>query len=245
MTTAMTTPAALDALVSDALSSLDARMTAVRDVLEDTSRSEEFVHQEAGLHLFAASVVLHLKPQEVAQLIAGHGLTAVAEAFQARFERPIIESEQLAAFTDVLNASWAAFWNWSQALWSTVEQQAVYQNDIDRLVHDVFNHDKGYNRAINFAQTPAAQAIMGPPTLSETTGRHPAPNPTATTECALWLYQCLHEAELITQAPTWQEFTDAVTTNWSDLNAKLGYQGDAAQLLPPMRSALDDMSLLS
>jgi hypothetical protein len=238
----------LDALVDTAYGSLTPQMTSVHQVLTDSSRSGDFVHQEAGKNLFDASMVLHFEPTGVAQLVVDDGIEAVAEAFRAKFARPIIESQQVAEFTDPsATGSWGAFCEWAQALWHTIEQQSVYDTDIDRLVGDVFDHDKGYNRAINFAQAPTLAALMdAPPLAGSFEGRADVADPSA---CGLWLYMGMSKAGLISSdgSVAWTDFVTAAESEWAVVATALGdgTLTPADVLTDQMKDALDAMSLVA
>jgi hypothetical protein len=236
----------LDALVSSAFTSLTPRMGAVHQVLVDSNRRRDFVHHEAGTHLFAASVVLHNETAAVAQLILDAGIQAVAGAFRERFGRPIIENQQLGAFTNPSPAgSWAAFRDWAQVLWQTIEREAAYTNNLNRLVGDVFDHDKGYNRAIGMAQAPAAAALVTTP-LAAFLG-HPK-DPLDVPAFGLWLYEGLAGAGLIssTGAVAWAHFVVVAERHWAVIASAAGDSTlrSNTMLTGAMKDALVDMSLV-
>lgn len=239
----------LQRLLAEAYGELTPLMGQVNDLLQNSGRSAEFVHQDAGQQLFAASVVLRFRPQQIGQLIIDHGIDAVAEAFRQQFGRPIIESEQIQQYADPSGAgSWAAFYEWTQLLWNTVEREPAFTGNVDHLVGEVFNHDKGYNRAVNFAQAPAVAAIVEAPSLASAL-EVPAPAPNDAGECGMWIYRGLEKARLVAtgQAISWTDFDTAARANWSIIAAALGDAtlDPAAVLTDDMKDELTSYSVLS
>lgn len=244
----MTTPqTALEGLIGQAMSAVTPLMQQVYDDLN--SSANQFLYVDDGNLLFAASVTLHLKSAEVFQLVQAHGIQAVADAFTARFGRPIIEGQQITDFADP-GTCWGAFWTWSQQLWSTIESGVLSGNP--HLVADqVFDHNKGYNRAINFAADAAmpddVAAALAPPLASSFTT--PAPTPTDGSACGLWLYQGLDTAGLLQSGATvsWTDFDTIARANWATIATALGDASldPATVLTNDMKDALDGMSIVS
>jgi hypothetical protein len=229
----------LAGLVMTAMEDASPLMRSVNDVLAADPR--RFVNSVAGLHLLRASVVLHTRSAEVAGLIERHGVDAVADAFIRQFERPIIETAQREAFADLsTDAARGAFANWAHQLWDTIENQPQLAEDPDALADHVFHHDKGYNRATNFAQQVALAAIMGTPPLSDAISRRPVQGG----DHAAWVYQVFSDAGLIAAdgTDTATRFTELVSHHRADLEPALGPLND--QRIAHLRQELVDMVML-
>jgi hypothetical protein len=183
-------------LTTDAMQNADQKVKDVESALQNNP--DRFVYNEAGLDLLRSSVVLDTRTPEIAALIEQHGAQNVAEAFRQQFNRPIIEGSQIEAFNDPKNGQ-QNFTNWAHQLWGTVDNTPKYQNDPDALASDIFDHEKGYNRATNFAQEAAFQAMVNPdgPTLSDAVQTKPAPAPDNLSQGS-WVLEVLGDANLVT-----------------------------------------------
>lgn len=229
---------------------MNPRMQEVWDYLSNPPR--ELLYREQGCQLFEVSLILHLRPVEVAALIRDFGIHAVADAFRRKFNRKFIEDDEIEQFEKAYeDPAWGSFYRWTQMLWLTIEEQSAF-NDIKVLVSKVFDHNKGYNRAINHAQAPGVEAILAPPPLSTTLGlppQHSEPlQPSETLEVARWLYRGLKDARLIPadQAMPWDHFCDAVTSNWTDIRSALNFSTSGPdELLESVYRDLDDLALVS
>jgi hypothetical protein len=239
-------PAALDSRLSALTTTAMEGATPLMQSVASTLRSDphKFVHSAAGVHLLHASVVLHTRTDEIAGLISEHGVDAVADAFIRQYERPIIETAQREAFADLgTDAGRAAFANWAHQLWSTIENQPQFTENPDLLVDEIFNHDKGYNRATNIAQTAALAGIMGPPPLAEAVSQRTVPGTDALSQ-ATWVYQVFSDAGLIAAdgTDTADRFTELVQSHRADLESQLGALDD--QRVAELRQELVDMVML-
>jgi hypothetical protein len=239
-------PNELEALINSAMGSLTPLMTQVYSELDTNNKVQ---YKDDALLLFTTSVVLHLKAAEVASLITTHGIQNVANAFYNRFGRPMIETEQLSSYQDPI-AAWNGFWNWTQSLWSTIDSSTVLTGNVSYLAIEVFDHNKGYNRACNFAANatmpPDVAAAVATPLAScfDT----PAPAADDPKNCGLWIYQAFNKALLIPagQAVDWATFQNLAQANWTVIASALGTtQGVADVVNDAMKDALDDMSMLS
>ena len=240
-------PAALDdqlaALIPTAMADASALMTSVNDVLATDPR--RFVNSVAGLHLLRASVLLHTRTAEIGDLIDQHGVDAVADAFIRQFERPIIETAQRAAFTDLgTEAGRTAFTNWAHQLWDTIEHQPQLAENPDALADRVFHHDKGYNRATNFAQAVMLEALLPPPTVREAVAQRDRPGSDPSDQ-AMWLFQVLADAKLVPadSIVSPDQFSAAVTGNRAELGTGLGVQLDD-QLVADLRAVLQSYGMV-
>ncbi|WP_167978804.1 hypothetical protein, partial [Lentzea indica] len=209
-------------LVTAAMEDASPLMKSVNSVL--TSNPQKYLHHESGLHLLRASVVLDTRTDEIADLISRHGVDHVADAFVRQFERPIIETAQREAFTDT-EAGRAAFGAWAHQLWDTINNTPQLAQDPELLAGEIFNHDKGYNRATNFAQQAALASIMGPPPLAETVANRARPDED-TSARAMWLFQVLADAKLIPAdaSVSPEQFTAAINDNRAELEAGIGVE---------------------
>ncbi len=233
----------LAVLTADAMESASPLMRSVEE--EFRSNPRKYLDAEAGLHLLRASVVLDTRTDEIAGMIEQHGVEAVARAFNARFERPIIESAQVQAFTDLAGPEGrAAFGVWAHGLWETIGNTPQLAEHPDVLAGEIFNHEKGFNRATNFAQEVALAAIMGAPPLAEVVANHPGPDSDVSAQ-AMWLFQVLAEAQLVPSdamvSP--EQFTAAVTGNRAELEAGLGVPLDD-QLVAGLREELQSYGMV-
>ncbi|KJK48276.1 hypothetical protein UK23_17465 [Lentzea aerocolonigenes] len=231
----------LSGLATTAMENASPLMKSVEAVL--TSSPQKYLHHEAGLNLLRASVVLDTRTDEIAGLISRHGVDHVADAFIRQFERPIIESAQREAFTDT-DAGRAAFRAWAHQLWDTVNNTPRLAQDPELLAGEIFNHDKGYNRATNFAQQSALASIMGPPPLAEAVGSRPRPEED-TSARAMWLFQVLAEAQVIPSDASVgpEQFTAAVNDNRAELEAGIGVQLDD-RLVAELREELQSYGMV-
>ncbi|WP_434444123.1 toxin glutamine deamidase domain-containing protein [Lentzea sp. E54] len=198
--------------------------------------SKQYVHSDAGTKLLHASVVLHTRTDEIAAMMRRHGVETVARAFNDKFERPIIENAQLEEFDLSTDAGNTAFHGWARQLWSTVENQPQFTENAAELADKVFNHDKGYNRAINFAQAPMLDALIAPPTVSEAIEHRGRPG-SDTSAQALWLFDVLKDAKLIPPdtAVDPEQFTAVVDQHRTELHAA-GLQAGTAELREELQS---------
>jgi len=177
-------------------------------------------------------------------MIRQHGVEAVARAFNTRFERPIIETEQLRSFAALDTPDGhSAFGNWAHQLWDTIDNTPRFTENAAALADEIFNHDKGYNRATNFAQTAALAGIMGPPPLAEAISQRPVPGADALSQ-ATWVYQAFSDAGLIAAdgTDTAARFTELVQQHRADLEPRLGALDD--QRVAGLRQELVDMVML-
>ncbi|RAS70501.1 hypothetical protein C8D87_101801 [Lentzea atacamensis] len=229
-------------LASSAMEHASPLMRSVESAL--WSNPQQYVHHEAGLHLLRASVVLDTRTDEVAGLIRELGVDAVADAFIQQFERPIIETAQREAFADLdSDAGRAAFGSWAHQLWDTINNTPQLTQDAEVLAGEIFNHDKGYNRATNFAQQVALAAITGPPPLSDAIAERPAPAGD-TADQAAWVYQVFSTAGLIAAdgTDTASGFTELVRRHRAELEPGLGRLDE--QRIADLRQELVDMVML-
>lgn len=213
---------ALEELTISAMAEATPLMNAVRAVLKSDPRT--YVNAEAGVALLNASTVLHLKTAEVATLIDRHGVGEVAVAFNDLFGRPMIEEDQITAFAEVAtDAGWAAFSAWARMLWTVIEHQPAFTGDVETLTHQVFHHEKGYNRAINFASEPALRTLVASPPLLDVIHQEGPPGE-KTSDRALWLFRVLVRAELISGNVAIQRgrFREVVDEHRGELEAGMG-----------------------
>jgi hypothetical protein len=226
----------LVALTDDAMATATPLMRDVEAILKSDDR--KYVHHEAGLHLLRASVVLHTRSAEIAGLIEQHGLDEVTRSFNKEFKRPIIEAEQLQAFAE----NPGKFGDWSHQLWDAINSTDGLKADPQRVADVIFNHDKGYNRAFNFAQTVAVEGLVDAPTLDQAMAKF-GDHGTETPAQAMWLFQVLGEAQLIPteSAVSTAQFTAAVNNNLDGLPGTLALDdGKIAE----MAKVLDDYAML-
>ncbi|ANZ39951.1 hypothetical protein BBK82_31820 [Lentzea guizhouensis] len=223
----------LAALTTDAMANATPLMREVEAALRDNPG--RFVHAQAGTHLLHASVVLHTRGNEIAALVDQHGLEAVTKAFNQRFERPVIETEQIESFA---TGGRPAFTSWSQNLWATIENLPADKRTPDHVAAEFFNHDKGYNRATNFAQKEAEKAVLGSPELAQGVAEHPYTGST-TADQAAWVFQRLDEADVLRGdgTDTATEFTAKVEQHAAELNVD-------PRVIPGLRHELVEMFLL-
>ncbi len=228
----------LSGLATSAMADASPLMRSVESVLSSDPR--KYVQSEAGLHLLRASVVLHTRTDEVARLIAEHGVDHVADAFIRQFERPIIETAQRELFADL---DTAAFGSWAHQLWDTIGNTPSLAENPELLAAEIFNHDKGYNRATNFAQQAALADIVGPPPLAEVIADRPAPD-NDTSAQAMWLYQVFTDAGLLAAdgTDTASGFTELARQHRAALEPGLGPLSE--QRIAALRQELVDMVML-
>ncbi|MET8762365.1 hypothetical protein [Lentzea sp. NPDC004782] len=229
-------------LTSDAMATASPMAKLVEMKLQSDPR--KFVQSEAGLHLLHASVVLDTRTDEIAAMIQEHGVGEVARTFNKAFERPIIETVQLEQFNDLSDpANRARFGEWAHQLWSTVNGADGLNADPDKVAEVVFNHDKGYNRAFNFAQEAALADIMGAPSLADVVSAKEAPD-TDTSSQAAWVYQVFSAAGIIAAdgSDRASQFAGLVEGNRAELESKLGPLDD--RRVADIRQELVDMVML-
>ncbi|MGW4210665.1 glycosyltransferase [Lentzea sp. NPDC004789] len=229
-------------LTSDAMTTASPMAKLVEMKLQSDPR--KFVQSEAGLHLLHASVVLDTRTDEIAAMIRQHGIGEVAKTFNKAFERPIIETVQLEQFADLSDpANRAKFDDWAHQLWSTVNGSPDLNADPGKVAEVVFNHDKGYNRAFNFAQEAALASFMSAPPLADVVSRRPAPEANPSSQAA-WIYQAFAEAEIIAAdgSDRASQFAGLVDGNRTELESKLGPLD--AQRVAAIRQELVDMVML-
>ena len=197
-----------------------------------------YVHHEAGHALLRASAVLRLRTDAVIGLIERYGIEEVAEGFRRAFDRPVIESEQVQRFQDI-QATRGAFEEWAHRLWAVIDNAPEGLFDDEAGIEQVFNHDKGYNRAANFAENRAMAAFVAPSSLFETLGRHLSGKDPYTA-----LYDAMTESKLIDQMPTRQAVRDAVAANWAVIAERLGTGQTTDEVAEGLVGHLDDLYLL-
>ncbi len=227
----------LAALTTDAMANATPQMQRVADVLASDPRL--YLHATSGTRLLEASVVLHTRTDEIAALFDQHGLEPVARAFNNQFERPVIEREQLQSFQGPDGP--ANFQAWAHGLWDTIGNLPDFT---DAHVEEIFNHDKGFNRANNFAQQAGLAAVMGNPALDDAM-RDVTLRGTDTPSQAAWVFQVLSNAGLIDGdgSDRASQFDAVVQQNRADLAQYLGGQLSDQQI-SDMRQGLVDMYLL-
>lgn len=98
-----------------------AMMTADPLIHEVESRLRAEPHGAAGVHLLAASVVLHNRTADVVTLIQEHGVEAVAQAFNQQFESLIFADALVEAIDVDTDAGRAAFETWAHQQWVAIE----------------------------------------------------------------------------------------------------------------------------
>ncbi|NKE57034.1 hypothetical protein FXN61_09365 [Lentzea sp. PSKA42] len=229
----------LSALTDYAMENATPQMKAVEAALK--SDPQKYVHHEAGLHLLRASVVLHTRSEDVAGLMFFYGLDEVTKAFNKEFERPIIETEQLEAF--VQEGGGEKFDSWAHQLWSTVDNTPSYQANPDKLAMDVFNHDKGYNRAFNLAQQTALTDLVGAPALDDAIATTPVYGTDASSQ-AFWVQKVLGDAKILPDSSvSAEQFTKAVTDNKTALGDAMGVQLDD-QKIAELKTTLQDNGMV-
>ncbi|MFD5830381.1 hypothetical protein ACFWGZ_33295, partial [Lentzea sp. NPDC060358] len=227
------------ALTDDAMEHATPQMKAVEAALR--SDPARYVHHEAGLHLLRASVVLHTRSEDVAGLMFFYGIDGVTDAFNGLFERPVIETEQLEAF--VQPGGNAKFESWSHQLWDTIGNTPSYA-DADKLAMDVFNHDKGYNRAFNMAQQTALTDAVGAPALGDAIAATP-PVGGDVVSSAFWVQKVLGDAQVLPDTSvSAAEFTQAVGDHRAELGDALGVQLDDAAIAE-LKSVLQDNGMVA
>ena len=229
-------------LTSDAMATASPMAKLVEMKLQSDPR--KFVQSEAGLHLLHASVVLDTRADEIAAMIQQHGVGEVAKTFNQAFKRPIIETVQLEQFADLSDpGSRAKFDDWAHQLWSTVNGSPDLNADPGKVADVVFNHDKGYNRAFNFAQDAALAGFMSAPPLADVVGRRPAPEADTASQAA-WVYQVFAEAGVVSAdgSDRASQFAGLVDGNRAELESKLGPLD--AQRVADIRQELVDMVML-
>ncbi|MFC3897248.1 glycosyltransferase [Lentzea rhizosphaerae] len=202
----------LAALTDHAMENATPQMKAVEAALR--SDPQKYVHHEAGLNLLRASVVLHTRTDDVSGLMFFYGLDEVTKAFNTQFEAPVIEAEQLDAFMQEGGA--ANYESWAHQLWDTIGNTPAYEADPGKLAGNVFNHDKGYNHAVDLAQqTPLDDPAPSTPPADTTT------NPLHSTETsAPWFdphnpvsSQAIADARATTPASSWVRGEDGGVLN--------------------------------
>ena len=206
----------LAALTADAMENASPLMRQVETALR--CQPGHLRPRRGGAHLLHASVVLDTRANEIAGMIDQHGLEAVARAFNNRFERPIIEQAQLQAFQGPDGP--ANFQAWAHGLWDAIGNLPEFG---DAQVEQIFNHDKGYNRANNFAREAALAAVMGNPALEDAIAR-PDVAGRRHREPVGWVFQVLSDAGIIDGdgSDAASRFDAAVRENRDDLARHLG-----------------------
>ncbi|HEX8869592.1 MAG TPA: hypothetical protein VF821_28275, partial [Lentzea sp.] len=197
-----------------------------QQVAAELQNKGQYLQHEEANHLLDASLVLHTKTDDVAAMIEQHGIESVAKAFNKQFDRPIIENAQIEQFANITDPNVRQqFDNWAHGLWDTVGNTPEYQSDPGKLAEDIFNHDKGYNRASNFAQQAAYESMVGPTVtpLTDSVQKPPPAGADVGTK-ANWTLEALGKAGIVqTGAMVPQsEFTAAINDNKAVLETALG-----------------------
>ncbi|BFU46609.1 hypothetical protein [Krasilnikovia sp. MM14-A1004] len=228
--------AAVQALADEAMGAATQLMQDVAHELD----SGTYVYGADGLQLLRASATLHLRTEAVGSLIVDHGIQAVAEAFRQVFGRPIIEQEQLQAYANWSDDVWGTFHAWATMLWTLIESDATLTGNVPRLTSVVFDHEKGYNRAINFTNTPVASDLNAVVQAAEPPGH-------SDEERGLWIFERLRLAQLIQGdgTDTWDSFRQVAEQNWAVLSSRLGNGLSLDDALSDaVRTDLEGLSLL-
>ncbi|HEX7306628.1 hypothetical protein [Lentzea sp.] len=213
----------LQALAADAMQNAP---QLARNVEAELIRPGAYLDHRAGRELLQLSVMLDTRTDEVAALIERHGVQAVADALNAQFSRPVIEREQFAAFGDFTTPEHrAAFDDWAHRMWATIGSTPTFANNPALLTDKVFDHEKGYNRATNFAQDQARLDMIGAPPLEETIADNPLTGSDVASQ-AEWTLRMLTTSEVLPEntVVSAEEFTRAAADNRAALQTGLGVE---------------------